>query len=197
MTDYDERYRTGNTPWEIGRPQPALTALLEHGVRGPKVLDLGCGTGDLSCTLARRGYHVTGVDISPLAIERARTKAAGLTAKFEVQDATKLELHNAPFDTIFDSGLLHNLHREGGDVDGYLARLPALTEPGTMLYVLAVSADAGPEWTITRDMLEGFFPEPTWTDHKIKDIQVYAEVDKQTVTMPGFLLRASRDYNQV
>src|SRR4051812_43836685 len=109
MTDYDERYRTGNTPWEIGRPQPALAALLEHGVRGPKVLDLGCGTGDLACILAARGYHVTGIDISPLAVERARTKAGNTTARFHVQDATgPLDLPNAPFDTIFDSGLLHN-----------------------------------------------------------------------------------------
>lgn len=195
MSDYDERYRTGNTPWEIGKPQPALTALLEHGVRGPKVLDLGCGTGDLSCTLARRGYHVTGIDISPLAIEHARKKAAGMTAKFEVQDATRLNLPHAPFDTIFDSGLLHNLHRDGGDVDAYLAQLPGLAEPGTMVYVLAISADAGEGWTITRDYLNECFPEPVWTDTKIKDVEAEAEVDGAKVRMPAFLLRTARAYN--
>ncbi len=195
MTDYDERYRTGNTPWEIGRPQPALTALLEHGVRGPKVLDLGCGTGDLACTLARRGYHVTGIDIAPLAIEKARAKAAGMTATFHVQDATELHLTNAPFDTIFDSGLLHNLHRDGGDVDKYLAQLPALTEPGTMMYVLAISADAGEGWTITRDYLLQCFPEPVWTDAKIKDVEAEAEVDGAKIRLPAFLLRTARAYN--
>ncbi|GIF02483.1 class I SAM-dependent methyltransferase [Actinoplanes siamensis] len=193
MTDYDERYRTGNTPWEIGRPQPALTALLEHGVRGPKVLDLGCGTGDLACTLARRGYHVTGVDISPVAIERARQKAAGLTARFEVQDATRINLPNAPFDTIFDSGLLHNLHRDGG-LDDYLAHLPTLAEPGTLLYVLAVSAAAGPGWTITRDTLLHCFPEPVWTDTTVKDVQVTAAADDQKLLLPAFLLRTARSY---
>ncbi|MFI1991997.1 class I SAM-dependent methyltransferase [Actinoplanes sp. NPDC020271] len=194
MTDYDERYRTGNTPWEIGRPQPALTALLEHGVRGPKVLDLGCGTGDLACTLARRGYHVTGIDIAPLAIEKARAKAAGLTATFEVQDATALNLPHAPFDTIFDSGLLHNLHRDGGNVDAYLAQLPALTEAGTMLYVLAISAAAGEGWTITREYLQTCFPEPVWTDLKIKDVEAIADVDDQQVRLPALLLRAARAY---
>ncbi|WP_436533841.1 class I SAM-dependent methyltransferase [Actinoplanes sp. HUAS TT8] len=194
MTDYDERYRTGNTPWETGRPQPAITALLEHGIRGPKVLDLGCGTGDLACTLARRGYHVTGIDISPTAIERARAKATGLTARFDVQDATALNLPNAPFDTIFDSGLLHNLHRDGGDVDTYLAQLPGLAEPGTKVYVLAISADAGHGWTITREYLQQCFPEPVWDDTTVKDAQVEAEVDDQKITMPGFLLRTSRAY---
>ncbi|BCY10382.1 bifunctional 2-polyprenyl-6-hydroxyphenol methylase/3-demethylubiquinol 3-O-methyltransferase UbiG [Actinoplanes sp. L3-i22] len=194
MTDFDERYRTGDTPWEIGRPQPALTALLEHGVRGPKVLDLGCGTGDLACTLARRGYHVTGIDISPTAIDLARKKAAGLTARFDVQDATKLNLPNAPFDTIFDSGLLHNLHRDGG-LDDYLAQLPGLAEAGTMLYVLAVSADAGDGWTITRDILTACFPEPVWTDTVIKDVQVTAEINDENVIMPGYLLRTARAWN--
>ncbi|GAA2900253.1 SAM-dependent methyltransferase [Actinoplanes cyaneus] len=195
MTDYDQRYRTGNTPWEIGKPQPALTALLEHGVRGPKILDLGCGTGDLACTLARRGYHVTGIDISPLAIAAARTKAAGLTATFDVQDATKLNLPQAPFDTIFDSGLLHNLHRDGGDVDAYLAQLPALTEPGTMIYILAISAAAGEGWTITRDYLHQCFPEPVWTDTTIKDVEAVAEIDDTRVRMPAFLLRTARAYH--
>jgi SAM-dependent methyltransferase len=194
MTDFDERYRTGDTPWEIGRPQPALTALFEHGVRGPKVLDLGCGTGDLACTLARRGYHVTGIDISPTAVDRARQKATGLTARFDVQDATKLDLPNAPFDTIFDSGLLHHLHRTGG-LDDYLAQLPGLAEPGTLVYVLAISAEAGDGWTITRDILAQCLPEPVWTDTKIKDVQVTAEVGDNKILMPGFLLRTARAWN--
>ncbi|WP_285551790.1 class I SAM-dependent methyltransferase [Actinoplanes regularis] len=193
MIDYDEPYRTGTAPWEIGRPQPAITALLEHGVRGPKVLDLGCGTGNLSIVLANRGYHVTGVDISPLAIEKARAKANGLTVRFEVQDATALTLPNAPFDTIFDCGLLHNLHRNGG-VDDYLAQLPALSEPGTLVYVLAISADAGEHWSITRDHLQQWFPEPTWTDTAIKDVEVLAQVDGEQLKLPGYRLRTSRSF---
>ncbi|MEU4365692.1 hypothetical protein [Micromonospora chersina] len=44
---------------------------------------------------------------------------------FQVRDATRLSLPSAPFDSIFDSGLLHSLVRRGGDAaDAYLASLP-------------------------------------------------------------------------
>ena len=99
--DFDEIYRdaadSGGPPWDIGGPQPALAALLDAGVRGPKVLDVGCGTGDLAIALARRGHDVTAVDISRVAIDAARAKATaeGLAVRFEVQDATRLSLPSA------------------------------------------------------------------------------------------------------
>lgn len=42
--------------------------------RGPAVLDLGCGTGNLALRLARRGLQVTGVDLSPEMLDLARKK---------------------------------------------------------------------------------------------------------------------------
>ncbi|MGW0810699.1 class I SAM-dependent methyltransferase [Nonomuraea sp. NPDC002799] len=53
------------------------------------VLDVGCGTGSLSVLLAAAGHRVTGVDLAPRMIERARVKltAAGLAGRFLVGDA--------------------------------------------------------------------------------------------------------------
>lgn len=45
-------------------------------VQFTNVLDLGCGRGRHSLNFARRGYKVTGIDLSPRAIEKARQKAA-------------------------------------------------------------------------------------------------------------------------
>ena len=64
-----------------------------------RILDIGCGTGRHSIELARRGYQVTGVDLSESMLERAREKAraAQLGIDFQRQDARAL-----PFSDAFD-----------------------------------------------------------------------------------------------
>ena len=200
--DYDKIYRDtadlGGPPWVIGGPQPALARVLDDGVKGPKVLDVGCGTGDLAIALARRGYEVTAIDISRVAIDIARAKAAaeGLMVHFEVQDATNLSLPSAPFDSVFDSGLLHSLNRRGGgEVEQYLALLPGLTAPGGAVFVLAISLEAGQGWGMTEDLLRAGFTEPQWVGTEIGEIDVAAEIGDQELHLPGFLLRAVRAFD--
>jgi SAM-dependent methyltransferase len=197
--DYDEIYRdtagSGGPPWVIGGPQPALARVLDDGVKGPKVLDVGCGTGDLAIALARRGYEVTAIDISRVAIDMARAKAAaeGLTVHFEVADATDLSLPSAPFDSVFDSGLLHSLRRRGGgEADDYLELLPGLAAPGATVFVLAVSREAGQGWDLTEELLRAGFAEPVWVDTQVEEIDVAAEVGGRELSLPGFLLRTVR-----
>jgi ubiquinone/menaquinone biosynthesis C-methylase UbiE len=59
---------------------------------GMRVLDVACGTGNLAIPAARRGAHVTGVDIAPNLIAQARERAVaeGLSAIFEEGDAEQL-----------------------------------------------------------------------------------------------------------
>lgn len=63
-------------PWDIGGPQPVLVNLEEEGRVYGDVLDIGCGPGDNAIHLAKRGYHVTGLDIAPTAVDMARSRAA-------------------------------------------------------------------------------------------------------------------------
>ncbi len=85
-----------------------VETLLEHFNRtAHKVLDLCCGTGNLSELLALSGYEVVGVDKSPAMIEQARRKADANHSgvRYYVQDAAQLKL-NETFDLIvslFDS----------------------------------------------------------------------------------------------
>jgi SAM-dependent methyltransferase len=73
--DWDRRYQTGDTPWEKGAPAPPLLEWLQ--IRGPlhgKILVPGCGYGHdvRAIAAAAADAKVTGIDISPLAIDRAR-----------------------------------------------------------------------------------------------------------------------------
>ena len=62
---FDLWYRFGKPPWIIGQAQPDLIAAAEKGeVRGPTVLDVGCGTGNNAIYLSSRGFHFLFVGIS-------------------------------------------------------------------------------------------------------------------------------------
>ena len=63
------------------------------GDRTVRILDIGCGTGRHALELARRGYHVVGVDLSDAQLRRARKLAAaeGLVVDFRQADARKLD----------------------------------------------------------------------------------------------------------
>jgi SAM-dependent methyltransferase len=68
---------------------------------GESVLDVACGTGNLAIPAARSGATVTGVDIAPNLIARARAeaRAAGCRVYFEVGDAEALPYGIGQFDT--------------------------------------------------------------------------------------------------
>jgi len=66
-----------------------------------KILDIGCGTGRHTIELARRGYAVTGLDLSDSQLARARTKAvaAGVKVTFLKMDARDFRFEE-PFDVV-------------------------------------------------------------------------------------------------
>ena len=57
---------------------------------GARVLDAGCGPGRHALELARRGIAVTGVDLSPDFVARARAAAADLPVTFEIGDIREI-----------------------------------------------------------------------------------------------------------
>jgi SAM-dependent methyltransferase len=69
---------------------------------GQRLLDVACGTGVVAITAARRGAKVSGLDLSPLLIERARKNAviAGCDIDFVEGDAEALPYPDASFDVV-------------------------------------------------------------------------------------------------
>ncbi|WP_030266137.1 class I SAM-dependent methyltransferase [Streptomyces sp. NRRL B-24484] len=106
------------------------------------VLDLGCGTGSLSLLLARQGHHVTGVDLAPAMIDRARAKlaAAGLEAAFHVGDAGDPPARPGGYDALLSRHLVWTLP----DPPAALRHWVSLLRPGgTLLLVEGRWREAG------------------------------------------------------
>ena len=134
-------YAAPRAPWDIGRPQAAFVAAGDR-IAG-RVLDVGCGTGDLAIWLAARGNAVTGVDFlaGPLAVARAKAAAAGVAVNFLEMDALAVGEIPERYDAVVDCGLFHTF--DDARRSAYVSALARLLEPGARVFLLCF-ADAEP-----------------------------------------------------
>lgn len=141
---YRERYRTGDTPWDIGRPDFNLVEVVTRTpIASCKALDVGCGTGDNSLWLARNGFEVTGIDTSGIALEKAKEKAseAGVQCRFVLVDFLEGGiLEGAPFAFVFDRGCFHSF-RTQSERDIFARRVAGHLEKGGLWLTIAGNAD--------------------------------------------------------
>jgi SAM-dependent methyltransferase len=99
-------------PWDAGTPDPMLVEIIESRRIAPgRTLDIGCGTGTNAIYLAEHGFEVVGVDIAPLAIEKARAKAQG-RCRFETVDFLNHPAPGGPFQFVFDRGCFHTFDED-------------------------------------------------------------------------------------
>jgi len=143
---WDAQYRAGPVPWDTPRPCGELRRVLAgYGVRPCRALEAGCGTGGNAVWLASRGFDVVAVDLSRVALRRARrcAAAAGVGVRFVAADLTDAALSlGGPFDFFFDRGCYHAVRLADGPA--YLRTLRRLTRPGALGLVLMGNA-AEPE----------------------------------------------------
>jgi trans-aconitate 2-methyltransferase len=86
--------------WQFGE---SLIDLLQPRA-GERILDIGCGTGQLTAEIARSGAHVTGLDSSPEMIGQARRNYPSIP--FVLADAADFRF-GEPFDAVFSNAALH------------------------------------------------------------------------------------------
>jgi hypothetical protein len=79
--DWDRRYASEPRRWS-GQPNGTLVVEIEHVAPG-SALDVGCGEGADAIWLAQRGWQVTAVDISQMALDRARRAAEDASVKVD------------------------------------------------------------------------------------------------------------------
>ena len=111
--DWEERYATGELPWDSGRPSEQLVSLVSGQLVQPcPAMEVGCGTGTNAVWLAQQGFTVTGFDLSSTAIEDARAKAEAATVQvtFVSLDLQKDAWPGSDYGFVFDRGCFHSFH---------------------------------------------------------------------------------------
>ncbi len=117
---------------------------------GADALEYGCGPGSAAFALAEQGADVTGIDLSPVAIEQAtqtaREQQPGAPLRFEVMDAEHLAFADDSFDLVCGSGILHHLDLEAAY--GELARV--LRPGGAAVFIEPMGHNPAINWYRSR-----------------------------------------------
>ncbi|MEK7484198.1 MAG: class I SAM-dependent methyltransferase [Planctomycetota bacterium] len=101
-----------------------------------KVIELGCGAGNISISLAQLGYKVVGIDIAPTAIAWAKENAIQANVNVQFIEGNLLEMAEfpgAPFDIVIDGRCLHCII--GKDREQFLKVTHGLLNPGGILAI--------------------------------------------------------------
>lgn len=189
--------RAGDSPWEIGRPQPEIIKLTQRGIFHGRVLDVGCGIGDNAIYIAAqvKDVELIAIDLvsvlsiffrnklspfqAPKAVEVSRKKAEqqSLNIKFGVVDmlsaiSTTTDLEPHSFDVILDSAIFHNFSDE--ERLRYRDNLRYLIKPGGLYIQLCFGEKEtrhdGPRLVKKEDIRALFSSNNGWTIESIEDV---------------------------
>lgn len=164
--------------------QKRAMLLLETFPLVRRVLDVGCGFGDVLEFLEMQGIEVSGVDISQYALERAREKISGELHQLDVASQP------LPFsDTSFDAVTLFDLVEHLSAPDQLFAEVYRVLQPGGLVFITTLNHQG---WL--RAVLTRVFPDdPThvnvqkdryWSQHLEK--AGFGEVKVKGVILHGF-----------
>ena len=165
IAEWDARYAEAERTWS-GRPNEALVAELADEPPG-RVLDVGCGEGADAVWLASRGWEVTAIDVSAVALRRARAaaEASGVRVTFlqlDLADAGAL----GAFDAV--SACYAPLDKSPGR-DAERALAGAVAPGGVLLWVHHADVDRA------RAAEHGFDPDDYLSD---ADVLAALEADR-------------------
>lgn len=153
--DVHDDPRSGYAHW--------LRKLTPRLADGARVLDLGCGNGvPVSRELARR-FRVTGVDLSPVMIERARVLVPDAT--FECADMASVEFADGAFEAVVAFFSIFHLPLE--EQPGTIERVARWLTPGGWFFAIVGKY----AWTGTERNWQGVPGATMWWSHA--DIATY------------------------
>ena len=145
---YRERRAEGRPGWQEAETLMETIAVLEdvfqaeHVPKSGRLLELGCGAGDLTLWLAGKGYDACGVDIAPFAIDWAREKGRERNIKSDFTVGNVLDLchyQNDSFDIVLDGHCFHCII--GDDRELFLASARRVLKPRGVLLVATMCGE--------------------------------------------------------
>lgn len=167
MTDWEQHYLEGNTPWNKGQPSPPMLEWVSQNKPAGRALVPGCGVGHDVAMLAQHGLEAYGLDIAPTAIAMAQKTYPQLADCFLLADLFEppTDLLGS-FDFLFEHTCLcalppewrvryekaaHELLKPGGLLVGVWFMNPEM-DPG----------EQGPPFGIEVTELSTLFDESRW-----------------------------------
>jgi len=108
--------------------------------KGEKVLDIGCGTGNFSIKLAKKGAEVVGIDVSEAMLAKARKKAEkkNLNIKFYKNDVTSLDFEDNSFDAVFSMAAVEFID----DIKKAFKEMKRVVKPGGKILLGTITKDS-------------------------------------------------------
>jgi len=170
---WNERYLTGDLPWDSGRHDSNLEQVIaEYGIAPCRALDIGCGHGSNALWLAQQGFDVDATDLSPKAIERAQAQAAelGLAVHFEAGDVLIDPPPRHDYGLVFDRGCFHSFDDEAEQQAFACLVREAMTDNGWWLSLIGNADDVerteGPPKRSAKQIVE--IIEPLFEVHLLR-----------------------------
>lgn len=151
---------TTSMPWNRDAPHPLLADWAELAGAGRRAVVVGCGLGADAEFLARKGFDVTGFDLSKTAIEQARRRYPRSAVDYRVADLQDLPLTwRGAFDLVVEVFTLQAV--PDPPRTDMAASVRSLLAPGGELLMIALrydgtrAAEEGPPFPLTEAFVQG------------------------------------------
>lgn len=201
---WDERYRSADTIWS-GEANPHLVATATD-LAPATALDIGSGEGADAIWLASRGWHVTAIDVSTVALGRAAERAAGAGAQIADQitwqHADALSWDPAPEQ--FDLVSAQFMHLPRPALDSLHRRLAAAVRPGGTLLIVghhpsdletSIGRPNLPDLMFTADQIAAALSPDDWhTIVATAPERQAVDPDGRSITIRDAVLHATRHH---
>jgi thioredoxin reductase/SAM-dependent methyltransferase len=194
---WEERYGSAERVWS-GNPNPQLVATAAD-LPPRTALDVGSGEGADAIWLAARGWQVTGVDVSQVALDRAagHAAAAGVDVTWHQADVTSWDPAPAQFDLVS----AQYVHLPAPARDALHRRLAAAVRPGGTLLIVghhpadletAIKRPRLPHLMFTAEQIATVLDPSEWDIHPSAPTRPHTDHDGQEIIITDAVLRAVR-----